>query len=182
MTIISVSFSWVEAHDQPCKDSKEIRKSATASHLTKFRLQNPPKYITAALRITSVIYFLRNRSAYAAPRIHTSEITTCITAFGKNHLPEVTIERLDSAPPKAGMWQRFTRTLDAARQKGQSQAICNKEHLKSITGQTTNRKKNTRDKIPPSQRISHLPCNPRRLMLRIHVCISPSYQYPERTD
>jgi hypothetical protein len=36
MRVISAPHPWVEAQDQPCKCSEEIRRSATASLLTEF--------------------------------------------------------------------------------------------------------------------------------------------------
>jgi len=101
MRVISAPLPWVEAQDQPCKGSKEIRKSATESLLTEFRPQNQPENQPLTPRSIPVIYFHINRSANTSPRLHTQKNTASITAYGKKNTCQ--------KQPKRGPGQRHTR-------------------------------------------------------------------------
>ena len=92
MRVISAPILWVEAQDQPCKSSEEIRKSASESLLTEFQQKKTPESLPSKPRNTSVIYFHRNRSAYTFPRLHTEENITSITAFGRKNQSKATKE------------------------------------------------------------------------------------------
>jgi hypothetical protein len=116
---ISTSLSWVEAQDPPCKGADENQKRATTSLLSDFRPQKPQESNTTARRNTTVIYF--NKNIYRHTNLRTKKlIKTSHTPMllATNHMPEATKERPGPAPPDAGLRQRVSRTLDAARRQG----------------------------------------------------------------
>jgi len=80
-------------------------------------------------------------------------------------MPKTSKERPGPTLPKAGSRQLVARALDAARRKGQPQTLCNKKHLKSLTGQTAYQKKKKNRTYKKSPRES-----PTSLATRAALC------------
>jgi hypothetical protein len=133
----SAPLPWVEAQDQPRKSAEENRKRAKTSLLSDFQPQKTQDSNTMTTRNTSVIYFRKNRPAQNSQRPHTRENGTSSPAFDKK-TPVKSNQRETRASARQGGLAAACRTNSRRRKaKGLAPNLCNKEHMKSLTGQTT---------------------------------------------
>ena len=160
MIVISAPLPWVEAHDQPCKGAEENRKNATTSLLSGFRPQKPQDSNTTSRQNTPVICFHKNGTTRSSRNQNTLQNTTHGTASGikppaKSNQREARASATQGRPATACLTNSRRRKA-----KGLAPDLCHKKHLKSLTGQTTNknRKPNRRPirKFPTCLAISAL--------------------------
>ena len=137
MRVISALLPWVEAHDRPCKGSAENRKSATASLPSDFQPRKTQGSNTMTTRNTTVIYFRKNRPEQNSQRPHTRENGTSSPASDKK-TPVIKNQREARARARQGGLPATRRKITRRRKaEGLAPNLCNKEHMKSLTGQTT---------------------------------------------
>jgi hypothetical protein len=161
MTVISAHLPWAEAQDRPSKAKAKNRKSATASPLSDFQPQKIQDNKTRTARNTPVINFQKNRPAPNSRSLQTRQNGTSTPASDRK-TPVRSNQREARASAIQGGLVAACHTHSRRRKaEGLAPYLCNKEHMKSLTGQTTyaTKKHINTYKRPPSNPLPiwHLP-------------------------